>query len=795
MATGKTLHEEPRQRQPEGGADGCATPRRWSPCCSKIAIAVAAAVVCMATVAEPEPARQPVWPEGRIPGPQTNCLFEDGRSDWRISIREEADPAEVFAAETLQTNIVKISGAFLPIVREKAPDAPKALVVSPSLPKGPDDLVSIRTAGGCIFLEGNSPRATVYAASRFLQDYLGARWFWPEDDGEYLPRLRRYEIPAIDWSSKPAFRYRDLSQCCYFGHVPTEHWLAKLGMNMCGNSRSADLFIRTTGGHLVGIEGEKMFAEHPDWFSLIDGRRVKDGVSGCWSNPGFTAAMVEKIKNHVRDNRSEILRAFPYDTCLRCQCPGCTKNPDRSSRWFDYYSHLGEEVKKEFPDIRVAAIAYQEYSVPPSHPVKGLEWVEYCQYDRCYIHSLDDTNCPVNRKSMEVVGRWREMAPMGVYGYHFDIFSDGHFVPFWNMLADEARTYARMGFLRMKTEMPIGRPKGAARETLGHIQFRIPYYIYAQLTWNPDANVDDILRDWCEHVYGAGAGPMHEYLVRFAANWDSMKCHVSYVGSRAASIAQNLISPEFLKFAWGRIEAAEAAVKASDGGPDAERALREIGTERALLRQWETTWELSAADRVSYVPPHLVEGKPLEKIPTVPVTDRGEPSKRAPYQPTDIRLWWTDEALRIHVVAHDDDIANLRTGETGRDVPFWNSDNVEIFLGLGDGLYRQLGVVPAGGTYEALVMNPSWDIEWTAKTEIGTDRWTADITLPFASFCGERPKNGDTWQLSVIRNDKGHRACGFPSPVYRDLDLMASIVFSDGETDKASSNGSVSDHR
>lgn len=784
MTTRKTLHEKPRQRQPEGGADGCATPRRWSPCCRKVAIAVAAAVVCMATVAEPEPARQPVWPEGRIPGPQTNvanCLFEDGRSDWRISIRENADLAEVFAAETLQTNILKISGALLPIVREKIPGAPKALVVSPSLPKGPDDLVSMQTAGGCIFLEGNSPRATVYAASRFLQDYLGARWFWPEDDGEYLPRLRRYEIPAIDWSSKPAFRYRDLSQCCYSGHVPTEHWLAKLGMNMVGNGgkATADLFIRTTGGHLVGIEGEKMFAEHPDWFSLIDGRRVKDGVSGCWSNPGFTAAMVEKIKNHVRDNRSEILRAFPYDTCLRCQCPGCTKNPDRSSRWFDYYSHLGEEVKKEFLDIRMAAIAYQEYSVPPSHPVKGLEWVEYCQYDRCYIHQLGDTNCPVNQKSMEVLGRWREMAPLGVYGYHFDIFADGHFVPFWNMLADEARTYARMGFVRMKTEMPISRPKGAAREKFQHIMFRIPYYVYAQLTWNPDANVDDILRDWCEHVYGAGAGPMHEYLVRFAENWDSMKCHVSYFGSRAASIARHLISPEFLKFAWGRIEAAEAAVKASGGGPDAERALREIGTERALLRQWETTWELSAADRVSYVPPHLEEEKPIDRIPTVSVTDLGDKDRRAPHQPTDIRLWWTDEAFHIHVDARDDDIAGLMAGEPGRDIPFWNHDNVEIFLGVGDGIYRQLGVTPSGGTYDAMGQDASWNPAWTARTAIGEDRWTADISLPFASFCGERPKNGDTWQLSVIRNDKGHRACGFPSPVYRDLALMASVVFSD----------------
>ena len=709
-----------------------------------------------------------------------DCLFEDGRSDWRISIREEADPAEVFAAETLQTNILKISGALLPIVREKIPGAPKALVVSPSLPKGPDDLVAIRTADGCIRFEGNSPRATIYAACRFLQDQLGARWYWPGEDGEYMPRLRRYEIPALDWSCKPAFRFRELSQCSYHGHVPTEYWLAKLGMNMgCQSKFTADLFIRTTGGHVIGIDGEKMFAEHPDWFSFVDGRRIKEGIAGCWSNPEFTAAMVERLRERIRKGRSEILRAFPYDTTLRCQCPECTKNPDRSSRWYDYYAHLAEEVKKEFPDIRVAGVAYQEYSVPPAHPVKELEWVEYCQSDRCYIHPFDDTNCPVNRKSMEVVGRWREMAPMGVYGYHFDIFSDGHFVPFWNMLADEARTYARMGFLRMKTEMPIGRPKGAAREALGHIQFRIPYYIYAQLTWNPDANVDDILRDWCEHVYGAGAGPMHEYLVRFAANWDAMKCHISYFGSRAASIAQSLISPEFLKFAWGRIEAAETAVKASGGGPDAERALREIGTERALLRQWELTWELSSADRVTYVPPHFGDERPLEEIPAVSVTDLGDKDRRAPHQPTDIRLWWTDEAFHIHVDARDDDIAGLMAGEPGRDIPFWNHDNVEIFIGIGDGLYRQLGVTPSGGTYDAMGQDTSWNPEWTARTAIGEDRWTADITLPFASICGARPKNGDTWQLSVIRNDKGHRACGFPGPVYRDLALMASIVFSD----------------
>ncbi len=70
---------------------------------------------------------------------------------------------------------------------------------------------------------------------------------------------------------------------------------------------------------------------------------------------------------------------------------------------------------------------------------------------------------------------------------------------------------------------------------------------------------------------------------------------------------------------------------------------------------------------------------------------------------------------------------------------------------LGDGICRHLGVTPAGGIYEARGMDPSWNIDWTAKIKIGADRWTADITLPFSSLVGERPENGETWksELSV----------------------------------------------
>ena len=717
-----------------------------------------------------------------LPAAGGDMLFKDGKSDWRISIRPEATAAEVFAADELQTNILKISGARLPVVREGASSAPKAIVIAPSLPAGPNDTVAIRTDGGCLLLEANSPRATLYSVYRFLQDWLGARWYWPEEDGEYLPRLDRYELPAIDWRFTPRFRYREMSQTGIHGHIPTELWMVKMGLNTGRQSKSpltAPLYIRRVGSHNIKVGGDEDFAKHPEWFSLVDGRRVKDGRAGCWSNPEFTAAMVERLKDMVRENDAEILCAFPADTTLRCQCAECTKNPDPSSRWFNYYASLVREVRKEFPDLLAAGIAYQDYRKPPVDPIRELAYVDYCQYNRCYFHRLGDPACPVNGASMELLGEWLGRSPMGVYGYHFDIFRVKHFLPIWNILADEARTYADLGLIRFKTEMSVRRPKDAPREDLSHIKFRIPYYIYARLAWDPSLKPDDILRDWCEHVYGAGAKPMFEYLTRFAADWDAMKAHVSYFFNSADGIAQQLLTPESIAYASGRIDAAEAAAKAAGGGADAERALREIRIERALFRQWERTWEIASTNHVSFVIPHHPEGTPFSGIraeKALPVPLR---AGKLEHQPTEMRLYWSDEALHIQVTAHDADIANLRQGATGHDISFSSGDSIEIFIGIGDGLYRQLAITPAGGTYDARMQDVSWNGDWKAETKIESDRWIAEITIPFASLVGARPSDGDTWRLSVIRNDFGHGACGFPLPVYRDLGLMASVVFSE----------------
>ena len=51
----------------------------------------------------------------------TQVLAENGATNWRIVVGEPASPSEVYAAEELQRFLKQMSGAMLPIIRDKEP--------------------------------------------------------------------------------------------------------------------------------------------------------------------------------------------------------------------------------------------------------------------------------------------------------------------------------------------------------------------------------------------------------------------------------------------------------------------------------------------------------------------------------------------------------------------------------------------------------------------------------------------------------------------------------------------------
>lgn len=720
------------------------------------------------------------------------ALFDNNKTEWKIYLPAEPGAVETYAAEELQVALKKVSGVDFMIVKGGEIPSQNAIVIG-SLESSPEvksksaelklttdevEQLAVYTIGNTLYLAGNNPRGCLYAVYSFLQRELGVRWLWPGDDGEFMPAKSNFILPKLAWNYVPPFRFREMTPCDFHKHVPTEIWMARNFLN--NGSRTESVrdkagFVRADGMHSVSLsynnDPEKDFKSHPEYFSMVNGSRVVEGIAGCWSNPGFEQKIIQAQIELIKNSNAELLNIFPADVTPRCECKDCTTNPDPSSRWFNFYHKIILSLKKDFPDLKFGGIAYQEYRTVPATEVKGLEYVEYCQYNRCYVHKLNDKDCQLNAKSMTELKEWQTKAPMGIYGYEFDVFKPIMYVPFWNMLADEMKTYRDMKLVIMKTEMPVNYSKEIPREELAGMKLRLPHYLYARLVWEPDADVNTLLADWCRNVYGAGADAMIAYHQAMANAWDSMKLHLSYFETSPNGIAKHFLNQKLVKLADENFRKAGKAIADTSDPVQRVRPQRELDLDQALFRQWEKLYKVSRENVSILQLPQLKGDQSFAQAAKMPMK-----SKTGKHKPTESFIYWTNDGLHLRVICHDPQIAGLKKGNTGRDLDLWKDDHLEIFIDCDDGkAYRHLALNPAGGFYDAEGMDINWNPDWQVKTIIGEDRWTADVHLPFAAL-GKKPKGGDRWLFVLTRNSQPED-CGYPIPAYHDLGAGGIIVF------------------
>lgn len=728
-----------------------------------------------------------VWTLLCAAAPAAIPFFGDGRTEWTIVMPDRAGPVEKYAARELQESLLKIAGVTFPVVPESERPQKKGIVMgspesSPSIKALVERLnlnvatnvehVVVRTLDGNLYLAGNMPRAGLFAVYRFLQGQLGARWLWPGDSGTFLPARTSWELPELDLGEMAGIRLRELTMCWRHHDGPTEVWL---GRNLLSSgSRTAAIreemgFVNVMFDHWVSTRGLS-FDDHPESFGMINGQRdPKRGGAGCWSSPAFLAHNVRRIIDIAKGSGMEVCIAYPADTTLRCGCPDCTRDPDVSARWWNFYAKLIDEVHRELPDLKFGGLGYQEYRGVPGVPIRGLEFVEYGQYNRCYVHKLDAPACGLNRTSMAEMKRWQGKAPMGIYGYHFDAFDPWMYVPFWNMLADEMRTYRDMGLVRVKSEMwldPSGKRK---REESRMACLRLPYYLYAQLAWNPDARTEDLLADWCATVYGPAAAEMLTYHTVMAQAWDGMQAHVSYYFNKPIGVAGKFLDQKRIVANEALFKTALERIGALPDSPEKQRCRDEVDLERAFFRKWTERFRMSKS-----FTQRAVSLPKADSFADAVSLRMASPSTN--HLPTEAAMYWDDTALHLRVVCHEPNMAGLRKGTVGRDLNLWQGDHIELFLDLDDGSgYRHLALNPAGGTYDAIGMNPDWNPDWQSGIELGTNQWSAQLSLPFAEL-GALPVAGSKWLMVLNRNSRP-AACGFPMPAYHDMNLGALVYF------------------
>jgi hypothetical protein len=450
-------------------------------------------------------------------------LAENGQSAYRIVVAGDASPSTKHGAEELQTFLQEISGARLPIVSDREPLREQEIILGNNahLQKlatkvdfealGPEGYV-IRTVGDRLVIAGGNLRGNMYGVYGLLEDHLGCRWFAP--GVSRTPKHKRLAVGPIDDRQVPVLEYREpFTYDCFDGD-----WCARNRVNSSsgrldakhgGKVRFGSGFFVHTFNRLV--PPEKYFDEHPEYFSLINGKRLKNHTQLCCTNEDVIRLCTEEIRRAMKAQPDAfVFSVSQNDWYNYCQCEKCQALAKREGSQIapvlNLVNRVAEAVEKEFPHQAVETLAYQwTRKAPKTMRPRPNVIVRLCSIECCFSHPLATCDSEANRRFREDAAAWAKVAGrLWVWDYVTDFRH--YLLPFPNQRVrnDNIRFFVRHNVKGIFEQDTYDTPHSELVELGG--------YLTAKFLWNPDYDEDTAINEFLAGYYGRAAGPIRTYI-------------------------------------------------------------------------------------------------------------------------------------------------------------------------------------------------------------------------------------------------------------------------------------------
>jgi hypothetical protein len=467
-------------------------------------------------------------------------LADSGKSDFRIVIAD-AGPSTQYAAKELQSFLKQISGAELPIVTDHGPTAAheivlgesshlKALGTSIDFNKLGDEGYVIRTVGPHLVIAGGAKRGNLYGVYGLLEDHLGCRWFTP--DVSRIPKQRRVALAPLDETKIPALEYREP----YVFECLDGDWAARNRMNSSnarldarhgGRVRFGDGFFCHTFANLV--PPSEYFAKHPEYFSLVGGKRQDGYAQLCCTNEDVIHICTEKIRAAMRAQPdATVFSVSQNDADKRCECPRCQalarQEGTQGAPVLYLVNRVAEAVEKDFPGQAVETLAYQWTRHPPKkmRPRPNVI-VRLCPIECCFSHPLATCDSPENRAFRNDLTAWSKVSDrLWIWDYATD-FSN-YLLPFPNQRVrrPNIRFFVANHVKGIFEEDTYNTPHSELAALGG--------YLMAKFLWDPEYDQDRAMNEFLEAYYGAAAPPIRKYIDLIHNKVERESIHVHLYG-------------------------------------------------------------------------------------------------------------------------------------------------------------------------------------------------------------------------------------------------------------------------
>ncbi|MCD6339733.1 MAG: DUF4838 domain-containing protein [Verrucomicrobia bacterium] len=437
-------------------------------------------------------------------------LARAGAPQAALLVQKDLTPPERRALEELAETLKQIVGAAFP-VREPSGVVNRAVYVGagqmsrrafPEIPweqLGPEEIL-IRVKGDRLLLAGGRPRGALYAVSEFLQRYCGVRWWTPW--ASRIPRRPDLAAPPVNIRYNPVFESRDPFWYPAFD--------ARWAVRNFSNSQSAR--IPEEWGGRIRYKGfvhtfyqlvppDPWFKRHPEWFSMINGKRTASRAQLCLANPELRDFVTERVRQWLKESpEASIVSISQNDWHGACQCPRCKAIDQRegshAGSLLDFVNDIAARLEPEFPHVAFDTLAYQYTRKPPRtiRPRKNVI-VRLCSIECSFSQPLTH---PRNQKFRDDIVGWSKICNR-LYIWDYVTNFRHYLMPHPNLrvLAPNVKFFTENGVRGIFEQ--------GAYTTNGAEMAELRAWVLAKLLWNPNLDGQTLIDQFLDGYYSPPA--------------------------------------------------------------------------------------------------------------------------------------------------------------------------------------------------------------------------------------------------------------------------------------------------
>ena len=429
----------------------------------------------------------------------------NGITGYQIVIPTQADTIETRAASQLQHYLFEMSNTELPVVTESDYSGKNAIYIgNTAFAKALNLNIAGLKGEGYIFQSvgnnfvviGGEKNGTLYGVYDLLESF-GFRKYY--SNATFIPKKNAITFPD-NTVFVPLNRLRTTATGDRRDPVGTREyneWHKLSGRGDWGTGY-VHSFVRTF------VSAQEHFQSHPEYFALRNGIRLPTQL--CLSNPEVLKICIKDLQAAMERNPGATYWSVSQednDKC--CLCPGCLalnkKYGGDEHRYSGSNVWFANEVAKAFPDKMISTAAYW-YTLPAPDNITlepNLN-IALCNIDSRRHRPIYEADTAFTRH----LTNWGKLSK--------DILIWDYEIQFSNQVSPFPNLHVIGPNLDFFTKNNVNSFFMQSSSTYGNEMAELRSYLLSKLLWDPKADWEVIIDDFCNGYYGKAGPYIKQYI-------------------------------------------------------------------------------------------------------------------------------------------------------------------------------------------------------------------------------------------------------------------------------------------